>query len=306
MKTEDTANSILTKRFGGDGGDKFDSGFVRTLSLRAADEVDAIIVNDNRHGGDGGYESDTLVFDEDEYINYVSIRSGSRVDSLQFGTNKGRQIGGGGDGGDFYELDNIRVIAIGGRADHRLDQIQITYVENYVPSRVLQERARFVIAFTPPKTTLVEYTENAFKTTEGYELVTQTMLSQTYGASVEAEYYAKVAFSTEIQYVNTSISTISRELVQELKSGLTTKKEVGAGQVGVLLINGRIMQGADKKIWMYPTTEVSYAILDIERDWTSLLNHYDLTGELATQVKNLKQYMSEKDGYVFYRDDTSQ
>lgn len=115
MTTLSIERGIVMKRFGGDGGDSFDSQFVRSLALRTGHEVDAVIINGQRYGGDGGDQTDTLYFDDDEYINKVYIRADARVDNLKFVTNKGREIQGGGDGGNYYELTNIRVVAIGGR-----------------------------------------------------------------------------------------------------------------------------------------------------------------------------------------------
>ncbi|KRB96441.1 jacalin-like lectin [Duganella sp. Root198D2] len=300
MKTLTMENGVVISNYGGEGGDTFNAEFVRSLAIRSAREVDAIIINGHQHGGDGGDPSNTLVFADDEYICSMSIRSGARVDQLQFQTNKGRTLGGGGDGGDPHQLSNIRVIAIGGRSAARLDQIQITYVDDYVPSTVLQERAQFVIAFTPQNTLLKEYSDTFYRTADSYEKVTETRLSQKYSASAEAEYYAKVAVSTEIEYVNTSTSTISHELTQELKNGSYTEKTVNAGQVGVSLVNGTIMRSPDGHTWMFPTTPVSYAVIAIDA-YRNVLNHYDLTGELATQMPELIKFRTEKNGYVLYQ-----
>ena len=53
------------------------------------------------------------------------------------------------DGDNYYELTNIRVVAIGGRCGCRLDAIDITCVDSYGPSAVVQRRGQFVIGFTP-------------------------------------------------------------------------------------------------------------------------------------------------------------
>lgn len=300
MSTLTATNSIVINSYGGDGGSQFAPDYIQSLAIRSGAEVDAIIINGTKHGGDGGGMSTTLIFDTDEYISTVKIRSGSRVDNLTFITNKGRSIGGGGGGGSEQILTNIRVIAIGGRSGARLDQIQITYVENYEPSTLVESRGQFIIGFTPQNTIQKQYTENTYKTVDSYQNITETMLSQQYNASIEAEYYAKVAFSTEIKYVNTNTTTISHELTQELKNGTYREMAVNAGQVGILLLNGTIMKGSDGKIWMFPTTVVSYAVIAIT-DYQNVLNHYDLTGELATQMPELIKYKVEKNDYVFYK-----
>lgn len=300
MKTLTLENGIVVGNYGGDGGDRFDAHFVKSLALRSDREVDAIIINEKQNGGDGGHKSNALVFADDEYISAMTIRAGKRIDALQFHTNKGRTLGGGGGGGDSYELKNIRVIAIGGSSGSRLDRIEITYVEDYAPSVAVQEGARFVIGFVPQNTVMKEYTDSLYRSTDSYEKITETRLSQKYSASAEAEYYAKVAVATEIEYINTSTSTISHELVQELKHRKSNKRSVHAGQVGVQVLNGTIMRSADGKTWMFPTTVVSYAVISID-DYRNVLNHYDLTGELATQMPELLKYRTEKNGYVFYQ-----
>lgn len=52
---------------------------------------------------------------------------------------------------------------------------------------------------------------------------------------------------------------------------------------------------------MFPTTVLSYAIISMDA-YQNILNHYDLSGDLATQMPELKRYKTEKDGYVFYLD----
>jgi hypothetical protein len=300
MNTLSTTNSIVINSYGGNGGGEFAPDYIQSLAIRTGEEVDAIIINGKKNGGDGGSLSTTLIFDSDEYISQILIRSGSRVDRLEFTTNKGRKIGGGGNGGSETVLSGIRVVAIGGRAGSRLDQIQITYVEDYVPSTLVEQRGQFVIGFTPQNTVLKEYSESTYKTSDSYENVTETMLSQQYNASVEAEYYAKVAFSTEIKYVNTQLTTVKRELSEQLVSGKYSEITIKEGQVGILLVNGTIMKGTDDEIWMYPTSILSYAVIATS-DYVNVLNHYDLTGELATQMPELLKYKTEKNGYVFYQ-----
>jgi hypothetical protein len=300
MSTLSSTNSIVINSFGGDGGSQFAADSIQSLAIRSGAEVDAIIINGKKNGGDGGGLSTTLIFDSDEYISQVTIRSGSRVDNLVFTTNKGRTIGGGGDGGSEHTLSGIRVIAIGGKSGSRLDQIQITYVEDYVPSTLVEQRGQFVIGFTAQNTILKEYSESTYKTSDSYESVTETMLSQQYNASVEAEYYAKVSFSTEIKYVNTQLTTIKRELSEQLVSGKYSETTITEGHVGILLVNGTIMKSSDNQIWMFPNSTLSYAIIAIS-DYTNVLNHYDLTGELATQMPELLKYKTKKNGYVFYQ-----
>jgi hypothetical protein len=300
MTQETTTQSQRIQTYGGNGGGKFAPDYIQLLGLRTGEEVDAIIINDIQHGGNGGGDRGTLKFGTDEYISDISLRSGERVDNLQFTTNKGRTLGGGGNGGGPHTLTGIRVIAIGGRSGEKLDQIAITYVENYQPSTLVEERGRFIIGFTAPGTILKEYTETTKMTSDSYEHITETMLSQQYNASVEAEYYAKVAFSTEIKYVNTELTTVKSELTEQLVESNYNEITIPPNHVGILLLNGTIMLGSDNVYWMYPTTELSYAVIATD-DVTNVLDHYDLTGELSTQMPKLLPFKTEKYDYVFYQ-----
>jgi len=305
--TTTTTNSQVINKYGGNGGSEFASDYIMSLAIRTGARVDAIIINDKRYGGTGGSESQTLIFNSEEFISEISIHSGSRVDNLQFTTNMGRKIGGGGTGGSEKTiLTGIRVIAIGGRAGKNLDQIKITYVENYKPSSLIEKRGQFIIGFTAEGTTLKEYEEQSSKSYDSYENVTETMISQQYNASVEAEYYAKVSFSTEIKYENTQLTTIKTELEEQLLSSLSTEVTIREGMVGILLVDGTIMEGddpigenADNPIWMYPISVLSYAVISVD-NYKSVLEHYDLTGELAVVMPELIDYKTEKNGYVFY------
>jgi hypothetical protein len=58
------------------------------------------------------------------------------------------------------------------------------------------------------------------------------MLSQTYKASVEGEYYVKVAASTEIAVKDSTLETARKELQTELKSAKKTKQQIRKGHVG--------------------------------------------------------------------------
>ncbi|MEO4006421.1 MULTISPECIES: hypothetical protein [unclassified Flavobacterium] len=299
MELEVVSQGMVIKTVGGTGGSEFASDYIRSIGIYSGTEVDSITINGSKHGGGGGRDGGTLILGSDEYINRIAVRSGARIDRLVLSTNKGRTIGGGGNGGSETILENIRVVAIGGKSGARVDQLRITYVEDYYPSTLVEKRGQFVIGFTPQGTILKEYTESTSKTSDSYENVTETMLSQQYNASVEAEYYAKVAISTEIKYVNTQLTTIKKELSTQLINQQSKEVTIEKGMVGVLLVNGTILKGSDGVYWMYPNTLLSYAVIAVS-DYQNVLNHYDLTGELATQMPELLKYKTEKNDYVFY------
>src|SRR3990167_221284 len=71
------------------------------------------------------------------------------------------------------------------------------------------------------------------------------------------------------------------------------------GYVGVTLVNGTLMKGSDGAFRMHPTSLPSYTIIKIT-DYSPLLNHYDLTRELYTQISGLTTYRSVTNRYVYY------
>jgi hypothetical protein len=136
-------SSIRTVYFGGNGGDPFAQTPVNEFGLRAGRYVDQIRVGNYVFGGDGGYDMGSISLDGDEYVSKVELRADQVLDFIRLTTNKGRIIGGGGDGGHYYVLDNIRLISIGGRSGIFVDQVSLKYVEDYSPSQLFSENANF-------------------------------------------------------------------------------------------------------------------------------------------------------------------
>jgi hypothetical protein len=293
------ASTTKTTSYGGEGGKPFGSLGVQKLGLRTSKEVDALVLNGTTYGRTVGSPTDQVFLTED-YISSVEIRTGSRVDYLSFTTSKGDVIAGGGNGGNSQKtLSNIRVVALGGRSGNSLDQIQITYVTEYMPSTLVAKNQQFIIGFTAPGTNLTEYASTSSRTVDSYQQITTTMIGQSYNASVEAEYYAKVSASVNITYENTSVQTIEKQLETVLQGETGKYVKIDDGKVGVLLLNGTIKKGSDDNYWMFPTTEVTYAVIPVTQI-DSVVNHYDLTGELSTQMPLLIPLRTEKNGYTYY------
>jgi hypothetical protein len=270
--------------------------------LRTGSRVDQIRINGRKYGGKGGSDRGSITLGRDEYISRIEIRSGSEIDNVRFTTNKGNTIGGGGLGGHPHVLENIRVIAIGGRSDSRVDKLEINYIDQYEPSTIVQENIGIILSFTSPFQEFQEYESVKEKKAESYQKITESMLSQKYSASVEGEYYVKVTASTEIELKDSTLTTVKNQLEKELDRGSFRTVTIKENHVGIQLVQGTLMKGADGKYWMYPTSELSYSVIEFSK-FTSVLNHYDLTGELHTQIPNLKNYKIIKNGYVYYRDE---
>ena len=298
--TEVDHSKIVTTPFGGDGGSEFAKSIIQEIGLRTGSRVDQIRINGEAHGGNGGSDQGSITLSDDEYINKINVRSGSEVDYVEFSTNLNNTIGGGGSGGSQTLLEDIRVIAIGGRSGSRVDKLNIEYIDGYQPSSVVTKNVGFILSYTSPFQELYEYEDSHEKTVDSYEKITESMLNQTYTASVEGEYYVKVAASTQIEIKDSSLETVRNELQQELSSGSHKTITIEEGYVGVLLVNGTLMMSAEgDEYWMFPTADVSYSVIKIE-DITNVQDHYDLTGELYTQMPGLIDYKEIKNGYTFY------
>lgn len=294
-----TASAIVIKPFGGNGGSEFSFQYPASIGLSTGSEVDQIRINEVVHGGKGGGDRGSIILRSDEYISSIKIRSGKRIDYLQFKTNKENSIEGGGHGGGEEILNDIRVLAISGRSGARVDKLNIMYIKNYSPSSLVEKDVGFIISYTPPFSTFTQYEDSKYQTMDSYEKTTQSMMKQDYSASIEGEYFAKVAASTSISMENSKSETVQHQLSTELSKGSTKTVTIGEGYVGVTLVNGTLMKGADGTFWMHPTSLPSYSIIQIT-DYSALLNHYDLTGELHTQISGLAQYKSITNGYVYY------
>ena len=107
------------------------------VSLRTGAWVDALILNGQQHGGNGGQRGDDLRLLNGEYINRAVIGAGYFVDRLEFHTNFGRSISGGRSMTASTRrpiiLNNIRVLSIGGSSGRYLNGIDVMYCADYEP-----------------------------------------------------------------------------------------------------------------------------------------------------------------------------
>lgn len=294
-------SGIVTNSFGGTGGSGFGKVLVKDIGLSAGRFVDQIRINGETYGGGGGDDKGTLKLGTEEYICKVDIHSGRYVDYVEFTTNHERTVSGGGTGGGGKDalLNNIRVISIGGKSGKYVDRLEIMYCEDYKPSVKLEDNVGFILDYSPPFEVIEEYTESLYKTRESYEKTTSHMVSHKYSASVKAEYFVQASASTEITVKTEKMEDFQSDLETGLEKGKKTKQRIPKGYVGVLLANATLMKSADDTIWMYPTEGMSYSVISIS-DSDNLLQHYDLTGELHTQVPGLKDHKIIKNGYVYY------
>ena len=80
----------------------------------------------------GDMRCDSFKFQENEFINEVTVSSGDLVDRIEFKTNIGREFRAGGSGGGPRMASigkNGRVIAFGGGLGGHLHHLKIFYIE---------------------------------------------------------------------------------------------------------------------------------------------------------------------------------
>lgn len=310
-------SSIRTTSYGGNGGTVFALQFIKEIGLGlivtppilAQPRINSQIrINGVGYGKEGNNSQKSITLTNEEYISKVDIYYNSKlftinmVSNVKFTTNKGNTVG----EGDtmsvtkYSVLENIRVIAIGGRYSNLINKLDIMYVENYDPSVLVESNAGFILSYTSPFQEFYEYTSAVDKITDSYEKITESMLGQTYSASVEGEYFIKIAASTEIKVENTELTTVYKELQKELHTESKKTIAIKEGYVGISLVQGSVMKGSDGKYWIFPTSEPSYSVIKI-KNASNVLGHYDLTGELYTQMPELKSYKETKNGFTFYK-----
>jgi len=116
--------NLVTQSYGGSGGATFTQRGIETVAIRHGSYVDAIIINGEQFGGNGGELSDTITLASNEYISRMEIRQGKYIDYLEITTNLGQQITGGGNGGNLVTLTG-GIVAVGGRSGSYIDQLEI-------------------------------------------------------------------------------------------------------------------------------------------------------------------------------------
>ena len=289
--------SVVTKFFGGDDGQEFSIVHPFSIGGRTEAEVDQLIINGKAHGGHGGEIKDELTFDADEYINLMAIRSGSRIDSIFFSTNKHRKWGPyGGEGGKEHILSGIRVIGIGGRSGSRLDRLSVRIIEGYKPSRVAQNNLSAIVSIVGPPNTTIE----VFESLRVKQLRTSTQLYRFSGetsTSVSAEYLAKVSSELKTSFFNEK--QLIEEYEKEAKNSRTTKIVVDKERVALEVSKIQVLEDVNGQYWFFPLLTSSNTII-VPVDQPIQGSILDLTGAIDSQIPSMSSHKEQKYGQDFY------
>ncbi len=244
-----------TRSFGGNGGGAFNPVVVNRFAVNSGDELDAVIINDNQYGGNGGMRHDTFYLQSDEYFNYMDIRSGDRVDKICLRTNKGRAYGPyGGMGGGFQVFENIRIFTIGGRSGARVDRLDVTMIRDYQPSSIYQSGpSDFVVTKVFGVGTHKFYEAERARTAITYRDLCSTTVAM--NVSVEAEFFAKV--STSLNASVTTQSETEKVAESEKQASTTSTYTINSGEVGLVISPADVFSSSGKA-WFAPTGPATF------------------------------------------------
>jgi len=132
LRMDNSAIPLLKGKFGSDGGNfcmEFYIEDIRTLTLetRYSEEngliVTAVVVNSQRIGVEGGESTQSLTFEQNEFITKISGYSGNCIQCLDIHTSKGNRLCAGSGDSDYFSMH------VG-----KSDKITLLYSENYLHS----------------------------------------------------------------------------------------------------------------------------------------------------------------------------
>eukprot|EP00455_Lapot_gusevi_P011553 TRINITY_DN1533_c0_g2_i1.p1 TRINITY_DN1533_c0_g2~~TRINITY_DN1533_c0_g2_i1.p1 ORF type:complete len:148 (+),score=36.01 TRINITY_DN1533_c0_g2_i1:140-583(+) len=78
-----------------------------SLTIKAGDVVDALVVNDRVYGGDGGAAVAVGLFKEPAHIVKIQYRLGAVIDYVRLTMSDGTVLSGGGNGGDWQDKIDV-------------------------------------------------------------------------------------------------------------------------------------------------------------------------------------------------------
>jgi hypothetical protein len=272
-----------TISFGGDGGHPFSARIPRKVGLRTGGYVDAIIINDEQFGGDGGNRTNDESLDRDDYWTEINIRSGGYVDYLRLVSRKGREVGGGGGGGSESKRSDLRVISISGRTGGYVDQLSFDVIDGYKPSRMVQKNAEVVLDVETGGQVFKRFRNETVRTMHSYQLVTQHMEEWSVNVSAEVEYGAKFSASTGYKNTASTTETVASEATRQVESGQSSEQTISSNEAAFLIGRMDIMLDSDGTGWMAPTSDADWVVLPREK-FANLSGKYDLTSGTTTQT----------------------
>ena len=269
--------------------------------LRSGSRIDALILNNQKFGGNGGKESRQLEFQGEEYIEKLVIRHGSRIDSIELTTNLGRVLMGGGSGGSATVLSNIRVLGLGGNAASELDKLRVRYIKDYVPSKLVEQGALAVISVIPQGQTLETFvssrTAQLSATRQFFEIVSTVETE-----SAAGELLAKA--STKFSLTATTSTEFFEQVETETIESETRTYSPPQEHIGLEVVQVDMFRSSDGTAWFFPVSEPSVASVPVDGADDLPDNLFDMTGTLGLHMPGVADARQERDGYHYYSMET--
>lgn len=305
--------SIETIYFGGRGGSEFDIAGFEEIGLRSGNRIDALLLDGERHGGNGGSAQSALSLSSNEYIDQMSVRSGSRIDRLELRTNLGRTMVHGGGGGEHRgTLKNIRVLGFGGRAGSELDQLAIHLIRDYHPSQAEPGAHTAIIGVVPQgerietfvssRTARINASRRLFQTT--FTANQSSSLGGSLG-SAKGEFTAMASRSLGLTQV------VEKEFLEQTETeevnSETITRSPGRGFVGletvqveVYRVDAPSRELEDAVWWTFPIGTPEYIEVREEIGVPPLEDVIDMTGVMGLQLPVMAARKTQRFGCDWY------
>jgi len=292
--------SIEVIALGGDGGRRFEEQAVKSIGVRSGKRIDALLLNNQRFGGKGGKERRVLELQGDEYINAMSIRHGRLIDQISLTTSRGRTFGAGGGGGRLTQLNNIRVLGLGGNSGDELDKLRIRYIKDYTESAVLEESKSAVISVIPQGQAVEFFDSRRVSQLNATRRLMETVFSvqTTTESGAVGEFISKVNSTFGLSLTN-QVEITQQVETEEFSSEKLTYAPP-AGHVGVEIVQFDVFQASDSTVWVFPVSEPSIVSVKVDQGIPTEESVYDMTGTLGLHVPAIADRRGKRNGYDYY------
>jgi hypothetical protein len=304
--------SIETIYFGGRGGEEFDIAGFEEVGLRSGNRIDALLLDGERHGGNGGGAQSALSLSSDEYIDQVTVRSGSRIDRLELRTNHGRTMVHGGSGGKPRTLKNIRVLGFGGRSGSELDQLAVHLIRDYDPSQAEPGLHTAIIGVVPQGEQIETFVSSRVARINSTRRLFQSTFTASQSSSLggslgnaKGEFTAMASRSLGFKQV------VEKEFLEQTETeevnSETITRSPGRGFVGLETVRVEVYRVdapsrdvEDAAWWTFPVGTPEY--VEVREDVGIPLQEsvIDMTGVLSLQLPVLADRKARRFGCDWY------
>jgi hypothetical protein len=202
------------------------------------------------------------------------------------------EVSGGGNGGESrVVVKGARILRIGGAGQGYLDRIKIEYIQNYQPSKNIDDDAQAVLDFQPGGRTITTYQDQKLATAQAYERITEQSIEFTFNTSAEGEFYGKFSASTGLKTANSTKTDIKTSSERALNTGQKIEETLGPDEAAFLIARIQIMQDSDGHYWVYPRLPPTWTKPPTSR-FKNLVGYFDFTSGVTTQtgLGHKKQY----------------